>query len=261
MLSVAGAVGVVGILVPPADRSSGGGQRAAAQPAVPTATARPAAVVTGTPTATPSQAVTPVLRLTDPVPSTGPGSFTYATGRGEVLGRAGTLLRYRVAVERNVDEHVVEFAAKVDASLADPRSWIGGGRLRLQRVPDKAAHDFTVYLVTADTARQMCAASGVDIRVDGKPYTSCRGAGRVIINLDRWMRSVPDYVSAKVPLDQYRTYVVNHEVGHELGHGHEGCPRRGRAAPVMMPQSLFLDGCVANPWPYLEGERYLGPSL
>ncbi|MGX7676531.1 DUF3152 domain-containing protein [Plantactinospora sp. DSM 117369] len=259
MLSVAGAVGVVGVLVPPADRLTGDEPEAAAQPAVPATT--PAAVATATPTPTPSRPPAPVLQLTDPVSSTGPGSFTYATGRGEVLGRAGAVRRYRVAVERNVDEHVAEFAAKVDASLADPRSWIGSGRLRLQRVPDKAGHDFTVYLVTAGTARQMCAASGVDIRVGGKPYTSCRGTGRVIINLDRWMRSVPHYVSAKVPLDRYRTYVVNHEVGHELGHGHERCPRRGRAAPVMMQQTLFLNGCVPNPWPYLEGERYAGPSL
>ncbi|AVT32514.1 hypothetical protein C6361_27035 [Plantactinospora sp. BC1] len=262
LLGVAGAVGVLGILVPPAERLTGDDPSAAAQPAGP---ATPSAVPTPTPTPTPtpSRAPAPVLRLTDPVPSTGPGSFSYATGRGEVLGRAGTVRRYRVAVERNVDEHVPEFTAKVDAALADPRSWIGSGRLRLQRVPDRdrAGHDFTVYLVTAGTAREMCAASGVDIRVGGKPYTSCRGSGRVIINLDRWMRSVPHYVEARVPLDRYRTYVVNHEVGHELGHGHERCPRAGRAAPVMMQQTLFLNGCVPNPWPYLKGERYEGPSL
>ncbi|GIG89758.1 DUF3152 domain-containing protein [Plantactinospora endophytica] len=260
LLAVAGAVGVVGILVPPANRLAMEQPEAAAQPVAPTT---PAAEVTPTPTpsATPSRPPAPVLRLTDRVPATGPGSFTYATGRGEVLGRAGTLRRYRVAVERNVDEHMQEFATKVDAALADPRSWIGSGRLRLQRVPDKSGHDFTVYLVTAGTAREMCAASGVDIRVGGKPYTSCRGTGRVIINLDRWMQSVPHYVSAKVPLDRYRTYVVNHEVGHELGHGHERCPRDGRPAPVMMQQTLFLKGCVANPWPYLDGERYAGPSL
>jgi hypothetical protein len=107
----------------------------------------------------------------------------------------------------------------------------------------------------------MCARSGVDIRIGGKPYTSCRGSGRVIINLERWRLSVPHFVSAKVPLGLYRTYVVNHEVGHELGHGHERCPRTGRAAPVMMQQTLFLRGCVANPWPYLNGKRHAGPPL
>ena len=48
----------------------------------------------------------------------------------------------------------------------------------------------------------------------------------MIINLDRWRLSVPHFVDAGVPLDAYRTYVVNHEVGHQLGHGHERCPGR-----------------------------------
>ncbi|MFY1688081.1 DUF3152 domain-containing protein [Plantactinospora sp. WMMB782] len=259
LLSVAGAVAVVGLLVPPTDRLTADESPAAAGPTPPPAGS--SSTPSPTPTPTPSRTPAPVLRLPGQVPSTGPGSFSYATGRGEVLGRAGTLRRYRVAVERNVDGHLAEFTTKVDAALADRRSWIGSGRLRLQRVPDRFGHDFTVYLVTAGTAQKMCAASGVNIRVGGKPYTSCRGTGRVIINLDRWVSSVPHYVSAKVPLDRYRTYVVNHEVGHELGHRHERCPRRGRAAPVMMQQTLFLNGCVANPWPYLEGERYAGPPL
>ncbi|WP_422773075.1 DUF3152 domain-containing protein [Plantactinospora sp. WMMC1484] len=257
LLSVAGAVAVIGLLVPPADRLAAE-QSVAAQAAGPTT---PATVAPPTPaTPTPSRPPAPVLRLAGPVPSTGPGSFTYASGRGELAGRAGAVRRYRVAVERNVDEHLQEFVAEVDAALADSRSWTGSGRLRLQRVPDGTGHDFTIYLVTAGTARTMCAASGVDIRVGGKPYTSCRGSGRVIINLDRWMFSVPHYVAGKVPLDRYRTYVVNHEVGHELGHGHERCPRDDRPAPVMMQQTLFLDGCVANPWPYLDGKRYAGPA-
>jgi hypothetical protein len=149
----------------------------------------------------------------------------------------------------------------VEQVLAEPGSWIGGGRLRLQRVPGNAPHDFTVYLVTARTAGRMCAVGGVDIRVGGRPYTSCRAPGRVILNLDRWRTSVPHFVAAGVPLSVYRAYVVNHEVGHELGYRHERCPGRGRPAPVMMQQTLFLKGCTANPWPYLAGRRYAGPRL
>jgi hypothetical protein len=107
----------------------------------------------------------------------------------------------------------------------------------------------------------MCAEGGVDIRINGRPYTSCRAPGQVIINLDRWRLSVPHFVSAGVPLTVYRTYVVNHEVGHQLGHRHERCPGAGRPAPVMMQQTLFLNGCRVNPWPYLNGRRYTGPAL
>jgi hypothetical protein len=217
------------------------------------------------PPAPPAPAATssapPVLRLSGPVPASGPGTFVYGATRGEVLGRSGTLRRYRVAVETGAGEDVEVFGAAVDLALGDPASWIASGRLRLQRVPDHAGHDFTIYLATAETARRMCAAGGVNVRVNGRPYTSCRASRKIIINLDRWRLSVDHFVAARVPLATYRTYVVNHEVGHELGHRHERCPGNGRDAPVMMQQTLFLNDCVANPWPYVDGRRYAGPRL
>ncbi|GAA2704573.1 DUF3152 domain-containing protein [Micromonospora olivasterospora] len=219
-------------------------------------------VAAASPSASPDPVeAAPVLRLPGPVPSAGQGSFRYDDRAGEVLGRAGTLQHYRVAVEEGSEEDVHAFGTAVEEALAGPGSWVDSGRLRLQRVPGDARYDFTVYLATARTAGRMCAAGGVDIRVGGRPYTSCRAPGKVIINLDRWRASVPHYVSAKVPLAVYRMYVVNHEVGHQLGHRHERCPKRGRPAPVMMQQTLFLNGCVANPWPYLDGRRYAGPPL
>lgn len=203
----------------------------------------------------------PVLRVPGVVPSAGTGGFGYDARSGPVLGRAGELRRYRVAVESGSAEDVAEFALAVEAALAGPGSWVDSGRLRLQQVPGAAPRDFTVYLATARTAGRMCATGGVDIRIGGRPYTSCRAPGQVIINLDRWRLSVPHFVSAGVPLTVYRTYVVNHEVGHQLGHRHERCPGAGRPAPVMMQQTLFLNGCRVNPWPYLNGRRYTGPAL
>ncbi|MGW4500574.1 DUF3152 domain-containing protein [Micromonospora sp. NPDC004336] len=213
-----------------------------------------------TPTPSTSVAPPPVLRLSGPVPSRGRGSFGYDDRAGPVLGETGTLRRYRVAVEVGSGEDTGDFGTAVGEALAGPGSWVDGG-LRLQQVGADARHDFTVYLATPTTAGRMCAAGGVDIRVGGKPYTSCRAPGKVIINLERWRQSVPHYVSARVPLSVYRTYVVNHEVGHQLGHRHERCPGKGRPAPVMMQQTLFLNGCVANPWPYRDGRRYAGPRL
>ncbi|WP_307869033.1 DUF3152 domain-containing protein [Micromonospora sp. C95] len=203
----------------------------------------------------------PVLQEPGSIPSTGPGRFGYDDRTGPVLGAAGELRRYRVAVESGSGVDAGEFASAVRTSLAGPGSWVDSGRLRLRQVERTARYDFTVYLATAGTAGRMCAAGGVDIRVGGRPYTSCRAPGKVIINLDRWRLSVPHFVEADVPLSLYRTYVVNHEVGHELGNRHERCPGRGEPAPVMMQQTLFLKGCVANPWPYLDGRRYQGPPL
>lgn len=224
---------------------------AVATSAAPSPTPSPSPVGTPPPPADP-------IALPGPVPARGEGTFQYGTAGGPVFGRGGTVHRYRVAVERGSNEDVTEFAVAVDKALGDQRSWIAGGH-RMQRVPDGQAHEFTVYLATGETAQRMCAAGGVNIQAGGRPYTSCRTSGRVIINLDRWRLSIPDYTSAKVPLSVYRTYVVNHEVGHQLGRQHELCPGAGRPAPVMMQQTLGLDGCAANPWPYLNGRRYTGP--
>jgi hypothetical protein len=189
-------------------------------------------------------------------PKSGPGTWRYADGAGPVLGTAGNLQHFRVAIESNVPVDPAAFATKIDQTLGDPRSWIASGTLRLQRVAATAKSDFTIYLATQATSTRMCAAGGTDT----DSYTSCRTVGKVILNLDRWFLSVPDYVNAKVPLDSYRTYKINHESGHQFGHGHELCPGNGRPAPVMQQQTLGLHGCVANAWPYLDGRRYAGPS-
>jgi Protein of unknown function (DUF3152) len=182
----------------------------------------------------------------------GPGSFGYASGTGAVLGTAGRLRLFQVAVEVAAGIAPAAFAAAVDQVLGDPRSWIAGGQLRLQRVPEQVSAEFTILLATPGTTMRMCEAGGLNTGT----YTSCRLTGRVVINLARWLGSVPGYGA---PLATYQAYTINHEVGHELGHRHEACPRRGRPAPVMQQQTLGLAGCVANAWPYLNGRRHQGP--
>ena len=185
------------------------------------------------------------------VPAAGTGTFAVAPDGGPLLGGGnGRIKRVRVAVESNLIAELDSLAAAVDATLGDPRSWPAGGAVRFQRVPTAEPFDFTIFLVTRETAFGMCRPNGVDIRVDGVPYTSCRQVGKVVINLDRWKLSVPSYVDNHIPLPTYRSYVINHEVGHELGRGHVGCPVAGRPAPVMLTQTLGLQGCTPNPWPY-----------
>lgn len=210
----------------------------AVQPTTPAATAGVAA----SPTAT----ATPVA-----YPVTGPGTFRYAAGRGPVLGTAGTLRRFRIAVEDGMGQDVAAFAAGADRILGDPRSWIASRQLRLQRVPQSTGADFTIYLATPGTSEKMCASGGLNT---GR-FTSCRLPGQVIINVARWREAIPNYGA---PLADYQAYALNHEVGHQLGYGHEACPGRGLPAPVMQQQTYGLKGCVAYAWPYLDGHRYTG---
>ncbi|HLL68348.1 MAG TPA: DUF3152 domain-containing protein [Micromonosporaceae bacterium] len=195
----------------------------------------------------------PVARQAVDVPQTGPGTFGYAPGAGPVLGGGGTLRPFQVAVEDGTGQDAAAFASAAEAILGDPNSWIGTGAFRFQRVPQGAPSDFTLMLATPATSERLCAEGGLRTQ----RYTSCRLSGRVIINLARWMTAVPDYGA---PLEVYRAYAINHEVGHQLGKGHELCPGKGQPAPVMQQQTFGLKGCVANAWPIVNGRSYNGPN-
>jgi hypothetical protein len=186
-------------------------------------------------------------------PTTGPGTFRYA-GAGRTVGTAGDLRRYRVAVEQGMGRGVDDFAAEVEAILGDPRGWTAGRRVRFQRVGRTARAQFTIYLATPGTSERMCAAAGLHT----ERFGSCHTPGQVILNVARWLTAVPDYGA---PLEVYQAYALNHEVGHELGEGHQACPRPGAPAPVMQQQTYGLRGCAPNGWPYVHGQRYTGPAI
>jgi hypothetical protein len=188
------------------------------------------------------------------VPQSGADTWAFAGGPGAVLGTAGDVRRFRVAVENGIGQDPNAFAAAADQILGDPRSWIAGGDIRFQRVAQNTQFDFTLYLASPVTTDKMCSLGGVHT----EQFGSCRLPGQVIINLARWLTSVPDYGAS---LDVYRQYAVNHEVGRELGHGNEVCPAPGQLAPVMQQQSQGLKGCVANAWPYVNGQLYSGAAL
>jgi hypothetical protein len=224
-----------------------------AQPERATTTAGPTAGAARTPaTARPPRPAAPQAPLRFPV--TGPGTFSYPAGTGPVHGAAGTLRRFHVAVEEDSGQDPGAFAAAVDGVFADRRGWTASKLLRLQRVPRGAHAHFTIYLATPGTSERMCAAGGLRT----ERFTSCRLPGQVIINMARWWQAVPGYGA---PVAEYRAYAINHEVGHQLGFGHEACPGPGRIAPVMQQQTLGLRGCRPNGWPYLDGRRYAGTRV
>ncbi len=187
-------------------------------------------------------------------------SYTIAPGGTAVIGPAdGTLKRYQVAVQNGLSESPTSVAAKVDQILDNSsRGWLRGGQWRFQRVASGPV-DFIVELTSASNTQMICGKFGLNTG----GVVSCRGGKNVVINETRW-RTGTDGVNsgstAYSPAD-YQVLVVNHEVGHALGHSHLGCSAAGAPAPVMMPQYYGLDGCVANIWPYTADGAYVtGPA-
>jgi len=171
----------------------------------------------------------------------GSGHLSVVPGTSPVYG-TGPLRRLLVEVEDGISVDGLGFAAAVEATLSNPQGWGAGGRRSFQRVDGE--YDFRVALVSPLNAENLCPGAGTG------GYTSCRYLERAVINLARWETAVPEYDRE---VATYRHYVVNHEVGHTLGNSHVPCPGPGELAPVMQQQTLSLEGCVKNGWPYLDG--------
>lgn len=167
----------------------------------------------------------------------GDGSWHVVPGGGEKVGDGQQVYTYTVEVEDGIDPSSYagdkSFAASVQSTLSDPRSWIGSGQVSFQRVdasvPDP---DLRLSLTTPETTHRadIC---GYSIKYESSCYRP--DSGRVVINLARWVRGAMAF-NGDVGL--YRQYVINHEVGHALGNGHVGCAEDGGLAPVMMQQTF-----------------------
>ena len=174
------------------------------------------------------------------IPERGPGTFVRADVDGPKVGDGGRLLRYAVKVEKGLPYDADETAREIQTTLSDPRSWVGGEDWRLELVSQPARADFTVFLATPGTVDRYC----WPLRTYGR--VSCQAGNRVMLNAWRWAHAADAYGA---DVGAYRQYLVNHEVGHRLGHNHVGCPGKGKRAPVMMQQTKSVGACLANPWP------------
>lgn len=210
----------------------------------PTSTTTAAPVTTTVPTTTSTAAIATVDPSTcltgDPGSPT--GRLVTVPGFG-VPSSSDPVRPYQVAVEDGLGADPECFAAMVESILGDSRSWGGRSGFAVQRVDDESA-DFVVALASPATTDSYCA----PLRTNG--IFSCWADGRAMVNVWRWEVGIAEYAEQ---MNEYRIYVINHEVGHALGYDHVECPAAGEPAPVMMQQTKGLDGCSVNGWP-LPGE-------
>ncbi|MFD5237852.1 DUF3152 domain-containing protein [Streptomyces tendae] len=217
----------------------------------PSPSASPSPKSSPSPSASPSASPSP---STIAIPATGPGTFVTAQADGTTVGTGSRVRRYKVLVEEGIDVRPSAAAAEIADVLADDRGWTRDGTNSF-RLVSSGSYDFVVKIAMPGTVDEICGAAGLLTRGE----VNCSVGTDVVVNLKRWVLGSPEFDG---PIHEYRALIVNHEVGHRIGHGHETCPGAGRPAPAMMQQIKGLKGCVANAWPYDEDGAYLGgPSV
>lgn len=159
---------------------------------------------------------------------------------------AGRVVRVAVEIEDGLSLPEGQFSATVARVLADTRGWQTSDGVRFVVVSPAelaagARTDIRVALATPTLTAKLCAPLDTTTA-----QVSCWNGSRAVLNLQRWLRGSATYGS---DLESYRTYLVNHEVGHGLGHRHAQCPTAGAPAPIMVQQTKSLEGCTAWPWP------------
>ena len=170
------------------------------------------------------------------IPVDGPALFT-----GETIEQDATLHTFQVAVEIGAGgPSVADALATIEAVLAHPAGWTATGKHAFRHVGAEVPA-LSILIATPQTVDRLCAP------LDTEGYFSCRNGQRAVLNVERWKAGVPHWTAS---LEEYRAYLINHEVGHYLGMGHVGCPNAGEPAPVMQQQSIDLMACQPNGWPH-----------
>lgn len=220
----------------------------------------------GAPTGDIQEEALPAGALPDGGPFTTKGAEVYRTvrGTGSKIGTGGQVYTYTIEVERGIPAQQYggdgTFAKLVDATLANPKSWIGDGKVSFRRV-DSGEPDLRISLTSTNTARELC---GYQIKLETSCFYPPRG--RVVLNEARWVRGAMAFEGDDLT---YRQYLINHEVGHGIGYEkHQPCKENGALAPIMMQQTfgtansqiMALDPemknvdrslvCKPNAWPY-----------
>jgi len=156
-------------------------------------------------------------------------SFLFFRSRRIPFEYTMKVIRYRTSVDPDVKYDPEQFAREVAIYLADPHGWAQ-----------------FVEFVPAKTGKHIRLSSPSTLTQNGcaNANLSCAtlGGTDIWLNSERWMRGAP---ASKLPLEQYRQYMVSHEMGHSLGYEHVKNPGYG-PAPIMLQQTLGIGKCSPN---------------
>jgi hypothetical protein len=140
-------------------------------------------------------------------------------------------VRFRTAVDPDVQYPDSKFREEVTIYLNDPDGW-------------SRFHHFEYAATGRAKVIRLCTPKAIRAVGCVEDELSCAilGGSDIWLNADRWIHGGP---KSKLPLEEYRQYMVSHEMGHSLGYEHAKCPGSG-PVPVMVQQTLGIGSCEPN---------------
>jgi hypothetical protein len=148
------------------------------------------------------------------------------------------LIKYKFLIDADVlstytIDIPVQIGYYVGAYLNDPDGWSKHGYFF---EPVDSREHVLIRLSSPKTIERICGRSN---------NLSCAELGGrfMYLNAYRWFHGS---TASKLALEDYRQYMVSHEIGHILGFEHKKCPCKNCPAPIMMQQTLGLHGCSPN---------------
>lgn len=145
---------------------------------------------------------------------------------------------YDVSEWGTVNGDLEEFREVARETLGNERGW---GRAGVKFKEVEADGQMHLVLAAPETVGSFSGCADT---------LSCTYGTYVMINDDRWMGSSDAYNAIGIFVDDYRPMVINHEVGHFLGHYHDDvCGTAAGKAPIMITSATGLGGCSPSIWP------------
>lgn len=140
-------------------------------------------------------------------------------------------IRFRTQVDPDVSYPDDKFRDEVTIYLNDPNGWARW-------------HAFEYAPTGPAKMIRLCSKKAIKAAGCGEDELSCAvmGGSDIWLHAERWIHGAP---KSRLPLEEYRQYMVTHEMGHSLGYEHAKCPGSG-PVPVMVQQTLGIGACTPN---------------
>lgn len=150
--------------------------------------------------------------------------------------------RYNIIIDESLNLRKNLIEEKIESVLDDSHGW---KKLGYKFHRSTTNLDFVITIVPNKIVKKVCNFDGLSCAT---MFRNKNKTDIIFLNLKKWQKGS---AKSKQNVDLYRTYMINHEVGHILGRGHikhEDC-KPGTKCPIMVQQTLGIGKCKPNVFP------------